>query len=235
MDNVKMLLEKFDGRMEDLCYKLLMENSENMQAVFEYACENYFSPPDEAKIEVAKVFTDDDVFMCNTLYKDIIWALIDSVTKQCHYAGKSKTDFYSELWDAFCKHFDTDKALAFAFATTLYNIKIPYNYISMPIKMETETYHALCRENVNLLRLMKYVYACEYIQKNETTSLLLTCLDKAKTRDAKIVLLSNLLDFHASARGEFSEVSRILDDKIDFGFHDKLKEFFDFINKEQQE
>jgi len=193
MTNIKELVKVFDGELYDLCYQLVNDN-ENMEDIFQYACENLLAPPENKTIKIKSYFSPAEIDEYESVFRDSVSGMLSSTVKKCDYGFILPEDFYRTLWQGYQANFTTKKELAFAFYCTLIDAKIPYRYLGKPLNMDNEMYKELLEKNKSSIDKIKYISKTKFRQKTEKASLVLHCLDEIESYESKAVVLSRAFD-----------------------------------------
>lgn len=199
MEDVLKLIKQYDGEIYDLCYKILKENEQHIE-VFQYVCENLLEKPENPQIKIDRYFTKEELDEYESMYGDIVNALIGSTIKKCDYGIVKPEDFYKNLWEGYSANLSSLKELAFAFYYTIIDKKIPYIFIGKPLSMEQTKYKEVIKRNQDYLKKIEYIFNLPYKQKTETASLILQCIDNVDDYEGKVIVLARALDTNITKR-----------------------------------
>ena len=192
MDELKELLESFDGKIYDLCYEVLV-CSKNQDVAFEFVCKNLFRYPENRKIKIKEYFSEEEIEEYESIYGDTVKGLLNTNIKKCNFGVIDAENFYKDLWEAYCVMFPTEKGKAFAFAYTLQSEVIPYQYLGKPLSMGNEQFKELTEKNKANIDKIRYIRNSQYTQRTERASLLLDCINGIEDYESKVVVLAHAL------------------------------------------
>ncbi len=226
MEEVKYLIDNFDGKTYDLCYELL-KTCEKHAEVFEYVCKYYNNREQKKTIQLEHYFKDEEIEEYETIYGDTVNGLLNSNIKKCNFGIVAPDSFYSTLWASICLVFSNLKEKAFAFYYILIDTTIPYQYLGKPLSMSNERYKELIEKNSCFIDKVKYIRDSHYSQRTERASLLLNCLDEISDYESKTVVLSQAIqmlsikradieqpDIGRLSRTDFEKIIKEIDKKI---------------------
>lgn len=202
MEEIKNLIENFDGEIYDFCFEIMKMYGENAE-VFEYVCKNYSGRPKNGTLPVGQHFSKTEIDQYESVYGDTVNGLLNGNIKKCNFGLIAPDDFYRTLWNAFCTNFSTTKERAFAFYYTIIDATIPYQYLGKPISMSNERFKELLDQNKTSIDKIEYIAKSGYSQRTERASLLLNCLNEIEDFESKIVVLAQgmlLLNKPSTAR-----------------------------------
>lgn len=192
MEDVKFLIDNYDGKTYDLCYELL-KSFENHAQIFEYTC-NYYNKREKKKtIQLEHYYTDEEIEEDETIYGDTVNGLLNSNIKKCNLGIIAPDSFYTSLWASLCLIFSNIKEKAFAFYYILIDTTIPYQYLGKPLSMTNERYKELIEQNRCFIDKVKYIRDSHFSQRTERASLLLNCLEEIGDYESKTVVLSQAI------------------------------------------
>lgn len=209
MEELKNLLNNFNGEVYNLCYEILV-SSDNQVEAFEYVCKNLLKYPKNGTIQIKEYFSEIEFQEYESIYGDTVKGLLNTNIKKCNLGLIAVQDFYKTLWESYCSIFQTDKDRAFAFCYTVCSKAIPFQYLGKPLSMSNELFRTLIEKNKESIDKIKYIARSGYSQKTERASLLLNCINEIEDFDSKVVVLSQaLLILGQNAKGLFSDSTDI--------------------------
>jgi len=189
MEEIKRIIDTYNGKLYDLCYELL-ENHSMDEKDFEYICKNYELRKKEKSLEIIQYFSEDEIEQYESAYGDVVNGLINSNIKKCNLGLIKQKEFYKVLWDTFFANFSTTKELAFALYFTIVNKNIPYTYLGKPISMSNDRFRELLEKNESSIEKIKAILKSNYSQRTERASLLLNCLNEIEDLESKVAVLA---------------------------------------------
>lgn len=192
MEELKNLLDNFNGEIYNLCYEILI-STKNQVATFEYVCKNLLEYPKNGTIQIKEYFSEVEFQEYKTIYTDTAKGLLNTNIKKCNLGIIAVEDFYKTLWDSYCTIFKSEKEKAFAFYYTVTNKAIPFQYLGKPLSMSNEQFRVLTEKNKNNINKIKYINQSRYTQRTERASLLLNCINEIEDFDSKVVVLSHAI------------------------------------------
>lgn len=192
MEELKRLVEEFDGEIYDLCYTVLQRFGET-EEVFEYVCKNLLESPVHGTIHIDHVFAEEEIALYKSLYGEFIDGILNCMIKKCNQGLVATDCFYHHLWDSICINFTTLKDRSFAFYYVLIDPTIPYQYLGLPISMSNAQFKKIVDENKESINKLKYILRSGYNQRTEQASLLLNCLDSIDDVKSKTVVLAQAI------------------------------------------
>ena len=195
MKKILELITQYDGKLYDLCYKLLSEN-ENHSEIFQFVCENLVKElPDKPVIQIKKYFKKSDINEYEIVYANLIEGIISSTIKKCDYEVIKPENFYKAVWERYCINFTSLKEKAFAFYYTLLDDNIPYINIGKPLNMDNRKYKEVVEKNEeNIKKIFNILFNSLYRQKTEVASLILKSINDIDDYESKVVVLSKALE-----------------------------------------
>ncbi|MBQ4517684.1 MAG: hypothetical protein II997_03755 [Clostridia bacterium] len=205
MEEIKKLLDTFDGELYNLCYELL-EKYEKSQEIFEFVCKNYDASDEDNPIveddslSIKEYFTEDEIEEYESIYGDIVDGLLYSNIKKCNLGLIEEKNFYKTLWESYCTNFSTIKERAFAFFYTIIDNSIPYVYLGKPLSMSDQRFKDLLDKNKANIEKIKFILKSSYSQRTERASLLLNCLNEIDDYESKVVVLSKAISLFNKER-----------------------------------
>lgn len=192
-DSLKQLVTHFDGKLYNLCYKIIDE-SENLQGDFQYLCENLLKLPKEKMIKVDEYITEDEYELTLKIYNEKIEGILSEVINKVNYGIISSTNFYSELYSKLIENFKDKKQLAIAFERVIKDSRIPFVYLGRPLSMSGENFKKYLDTNQENINKLFYILKSGYSQKTEEASILLNFIESIKDYNDRVVVFACLID-----------------------------------------
>lgn len=189
MEEIRTLIDNFDGKIYDVCYEILKKYGETAE-IFEYVCKNFLGLPEKAEISVDQYFTETEIEQYTSAYGDTVNGLLNSCIKKCNLGLLEPQNFYASLWNTFCTNFSTTKERAFALYYTVIGAAVPYQFLGKPISMSNERFREILKKNEVSIKKILYIKQSRYIQRTEEASLLLNCIEEIEDYESKVVVLA---------------------------------------------
>lgn len=192
MEEIKRILDNFNGEVYNLCFDILKNYGEDAK-IFEFVCKNYDSRSNMGTYSVKEYFSETEIEKYESAYGDAVDGLLNSNIKKCNMGLISPEDFYKSLWGLYGVVFSTLKEKAFAFYYTLIDTSIPYQYLGKPISMSNKLYQEFIEKNKLSIDKVRYIQESNYTQHTERASLLLNCLNEIEDFESKTVVLAQAI------------------------------------------
>lgn len=192
-NNLDELIKHFDGKICDLCYKII-EESEQLEKDFQYLCENLVELPKEKTIKIDTYFSEEEYELIRKIYDGKIEGILSEVISKVNYGIIEQENFYSELYKNLVENFEEKKKLAIAFERILSDYRIPFVYLGKPLTMSQKDYEDYIEKNDENLRRLIYILKMNYRQKTEEASVFLNFIESIEDYKDRVVVFSRLID-----------------------------------------
>ena len=193
MNKVQEILEKYEGDLCDICYKII-EESVDLENDFEYLCENWSKDTNESKNIIETHIFKEERDLFNVLYEKKVDGIISEIITKINYGILDQNEFYVQLLNQLKVNFIDPKELAVAFERVVQDRRVPFRYLGKPVSMESEKFKEYIDKNIDNFNKIVYILQTNYSQKTQEASLLLNVLESIKDYEERVVVLAQMID-----------------------------------------
>lgn len=175
-------------------YDMILKTEEHLKA-WKYFWENADYIDSSEEKQVTAFFTAEQIQKYESEYSELVDALLNKLVKRhCE-----KEEFYNELWESIMEtdvNFEGKEEKIYAMARVWADARIPYFQIKndIKIKMSNEEFSDIIKKNRKLLQEIIFILNCQYDQKTELSSVLLSVLERCNRGKEKAVAMAVILD-----------------------------------------
>lgn len=123
--------------------------------------------------------------------------LIDGYVEYLVSEHMQEEEFYRRLWSIIHDRtlFRDDQASMIAFMLVVRSPLLPYFYLPDGLQMGNEAFRDCMKKLDMQLKKVRFILECNYSQKTERASVLLSVLDETEDKAEKSVLMAKILDW----------------------------------------
>ena len=195
-EEIDYLLEKYSGRVVDLCYEIIegiQEKSFDEQIdIMGYLCEKFGYVQSDKTIELPQHISEDDLESLEDMHGKFVDDILEASLKKAYTNEMDSISFYELLWGAITKSgiLSDIEEKTFALYYILIDRRIPYFSLNKGMRMEDDEFERIKKSNYEVIKRIRFVLSNSFSQE---ASILLDEILKAESYEEQVVLFAFVL------------------------------------------
>lgn len=179
--------------------KLILKQDKEIQSeLLQYVCELWATVKSSKETEAPEKISQASYEKMKTLYGEIVDASLLSYTRKGLLEKWDRKQFYSHLWEFISNNimWKDIKDKAFVLYYIAIDARTPYYNVGQGLKMNSDDYSRIQDEIFEAIREFRFIISLDFPQRTEEASLVLNLLNRMRTKEQKVVLLSRIISYY---------------------------------------